>query len=91
MPGADKSTVAQAHFLAIQGTAGAQAFRHREAAALQVPDPALGTSAQARSPVFKALLSGGMREGKEEEVEIQVSSCAVELTFKLSASLLWHL
>jgi len=26
---------------------------------------------QARSPVFKALLGGGMREGKEEEVEIQ--------------------
>lgn len=26
---------------------------------------------QARSPVFKALLGGGMREGKEDEVEIQ--------------------
>lgn len=39
-----------------------------------VPDRLLITKLgcpQARSPVFKALLGGGMREGKENEVEIQ--------------------
>jgi BTB/POZ domain len=29
------------------------------------------SACQARSPVFKALLGGGMREGKEDQVEIQ--------------------